>query len=159
MGQDGRCLAKYKEDSDKRRLFSSPTLLTSTKNGNIFVMDIDDYEFRRVVVLGKEGGIKQVITGDSIINYEENILLPYALVTTPADNIVITGLFASSLHVLNCEGTFVGCYTLYDMGIIINPCSIAFSSEGHMYIGCSDLRESPETLKGAKLYEFEYSGF
>ncbi|XP_063404465.1 uncharacterized protein LOC134687934 [Mytilus trossulus] len=156
MGQDGRCQAKYEEDSNKESLFTWPRLITSTNNGNICVVDEKDLDYR-VLVLGKEGEIKQVYTGQPTINTEEKPFKPSHLLTTPADNIVVTDLFISTLHILNSEGKFIGHYNLHDIGIIY-PCRLTLSTEGHMYIGCSNKKDSPETLK-AKIYELEYSGF
>lgn len=82
---------------------------------------------------------------------------PTDLLATPADNIVITDFFTGMLHILNCEAKFIGYYNLYDIGIIY-PCSLALSTEGCIYIGCSTETDGPETLK-ANVYEVEYSGF
>ncbi|VDI74019.1 Hypothetical predicted protein [Mytilus galloprovincialis] len=157
MDQDGRTLAKCNHDSNREPILSCPKLITNTTNGNICVKDMVDSNHRRVVVLGKEGKIKQVYTGHPTINNEEKQFSPNALVTTPADNIVITDFHTSTLHVLNCGGNLIGYYNLYDIGIIY-PCSISLSTKGHMYIGCLNREGSPETLK-AKLFELEYSGF
>ncbi|XP_052088451.1 uncharacterized protein LOC127725481 [Mytilus californianus] len=157
MSQDGRHLAKYEEDSNKEQLFTCPGDITSTKNGYICVIDVVDSDHGRVMVLGKEGENKQVYTGHPKTNDKEKLFLPENLLTTPADNIVITDICTGTLHILNCEGNYIGYYNANDIGIIY-PCSLALSTEGHMHIGCSNKRESPETLK-AKLYELEYSGF
>ncbi|CAC5413566.1 unnamed protein product [Mytilus coruscus] len=157
MSQDGRHLATYEQDSKKEPLFTCPRVITSTKNGNISVVDEQDSDVYRVMVLGKEGDIKQVYNGHPTINKEEKLFLPNDMITTPADNIVIPDLLTSTLHILNCEGKFIGYYNLYDIRIIY-PSSLALSTEGHMYIGCSNKQDSPATLKG-KLYELEYSGF
>ncbi|XP_071153503.1 uncharacterized protein [Mytilus edulis] len=156
MGQDGGCLEKYEEDSNKEPLFTWPRLITSTINGNICVVDgkLSDCRF---LVLGKEGEIKQVYTGQPTINTEEKPFSPSDLLTTPADNIVVTDLLISTLHILNSEGKFIGYYNLNDIGIIY-PCRLTLFTEGHMYLGCSNKKDSPETLK-AKLYDLEYSGF
>ncbi|VDI05859.1 Hypothetical predicted protein [Mytilus galloprovincialis] len=156
MGQDGGCLEKYEEDSNKEPLFTRPRLITSTNNGNICVVDGIDSDCR-VLVLGKEGDIKQVYIGQPKINTEEKTFTPSDLLTTPADNIVVTDIFISTLHILNSEGKFIGHYNLHDIGIIY-PCRLTLSTEGHIYVGCSNTRDSPETLK-AKIYELEYSGF
>ncbi|XP_076078313.1 uncharacterized protein LOC143048507 [Mytilus galloprovincialis] len=157
MDEDGRHLATYEQDSNKEQLFTDPKRVASTKKGNICVIDMVDSDHRRVVVVGKDGELKQIYTGHPTINFDGKPFRPVCLLTTPADNIVIPDLFTSTLHVLNCDGNFIGYYNVHDIGIIY-PCSLALSTEGHMYIGCSNKEGSPETLK-AKLYELEYSGF
>ncbi|VDI55194.1 Hypothetical predicted protein [Mytilus galloprovincialis] len=158
MGHDGRCLSKYEQRLYNKPLFTCPKGITTTKNGNICVLDCPDADHKRVVVLGKKGEYKQIYTGHYRLNKGRmKQFTPTDLLTTPADNIVITDFHTSLLHVLNCEAKFIGYYKVYGIGIIY-PSSLALSTEGHMYIGCSTETDEPETLK-AKVYEVEYSGF
>ncbi|CAG2191701.1 unnamed protein product [Mytilus edulis] len=152
MGHDGRCLSKYEQRLYNKPLFTCPKEITTTKNGNICVLDCPDADHKRVVVLGEKGEYKQIYTGHYRLNKGRmKRFSPTDLFTTPADNIVITDFHTSLLHVLNCGGNLIGYYNLYDIGIIY-PFSISLSTKGHMYIGCLTETDGPETLK-AKVYE------
>ncbi|CAC5413567.1 unnamed protein product [Mytilus coruscus] len=63
MGHGGRRLAKYEQSWYNKPLFTRPKRITTTKNGNICVLDCPDADHKRVVVFGKKGEYKQIYTG------------------------------------------------------------------------------------------------
>ncbi|CAC5408262.1 UTP6 [Mytilus coruscus] len=84
MDETGNRVREYEHDSNNKPLFSLPRrIVTSTSNGNIWVVDLYDKSFRgRVVVLGQAGNIVQIYTGHPDVNFQTNdegMMFPYSL--------------------------------------------------------------------------------
>ncbi|XP_063408439.1 uncharacterized protein LOC134692025 [Mytilus trossulus] len=158
MDQKGKQLEEYEHDNHNKPLFTYPSCVTTTSNGNICVVDILDDDGRgRVVVLSPGGDILDTYTGHPKVNTEEKPFEPRGILTTPSDNIIVTDVVNHLLHILTDQGQSITYYNLHDMGILL-PFSIALSMTGTIYIGCANMRGSPDTTK-AKLYELKYSEF
>lgn len=158
MDEKGSNLQKYEHDNNNKLLFTLPFRITSTSNGNIWVVDMLDEDGRgRVVVLGQAGNIIHIYNGHPEVNSKERPFNPTGLLTTPADNVIVADCLNHTLHIMNSDGTFLSYIRTDDEGIRL-PHSLALSSEGHFYIGSSTPKRSPNSVK-AILYKVKYSGF
>ncbi|XP_052071261.1 uncharacterized protein LOC127709669 [Mytilus californianus] len=158
MDETGNNLQKYEHDKNNKLLFTLPYRITSTSNGNIWVVDVFDEDGSgRVVVLGQTGNIIRIYNGNPDVNSKERPFNPTCILTTPADNIIVADCLNHALHILNSEGTFVLYIRTDDEGIRL-PHALALSGQGHFYIGCSTPKRSPYSVK-ANLYQVKYSGF
>lgn len=73
----------WKYDNDNRKIFTSPRLLSSASNGNIFVSDILSKELDgRIVILKEDGGILNTYTGHRDIHRDGTIFMPHAITQT-----------------------------------------------------------------------------
>lgn len=146
MNKDGKKLTTYEFDKKNEIIFKNPKRITSTSNGNIFVLDTCETSAenpeRRVVVIRKT---------DFIITFVK-MNLSDTLVTTSSNHVIVVETNSNSLHFLNQNGGFLTTVntTIKD---IISPISLAFSEEGKfnwLYIGC----ETPERKSNkAMLYK------
>lgn len=158
IDQAGKLINKHERDRNNKRLFTLPYKVTSTRNGNICVVDrIYSDGQARVVVIGQEGKIKGVYTGHQYINTEDKPFKPQGILATPADNILVTDWDNHGIHILTRDGEFILFYSLKDIGIQY-PFSLAMSTSGKIFIGCTEFFPLPflKYFRG-KLYEVEYS--
>lgn len=155
MDEEGNRVNRYEHDSKNEPLFTLPSKITSTNNGNICVVDVLDESCRgRVVILGNTGNILQLYNGHSDIDSQDSPFRPSDIKTTPADNIIVASYYNHALHILSCDGFLITFIMTEDVGIRM-PYSLAISGPEHFYIGClCYLRD-----KEAKLYQVRYSKF
>ncbi|XP_052105877.1 uncharacterized protein LOC127738595 [Mytilus californianus] len=155
MNEEGELETVYEHDKHNQPIFTYPRRITSTKNGNIFVVDCEPACSRgRVVVLEEGGHIINEYTGHPDISKDQPFK-PRDIVATPKDNVVVSHQNDSSLYILNNQGHPMTYYNTNNIGIFY-PCSLAFSSLGQLCIGCVMIQESNEK---AKMYEVNISGF
>ncbi|XP_071168690.1 uncharacterized protein [Mytilus edulis] len=154
MNQNGDHERVYEHDQHKQPIFTFPRSITSTSNGNIYVVDRVSDERGRVVVLGQGGDIINIYTGDKEIN-KDRPFVPTNIVTAPRDNVIVADLNTHTLHILNNAGLLMTCYKTSDINIIF-PYSLAFSPTGQLFLGCN--RPAGSTTKEGKLYEVTISG-
>ncbi|CAC5420979.1 unnamed protein product [Mytilus coruscus] len=154
MNQNGDHERAYEHDQHKQPIFTDPWSITRTCHENIHVVDRVSDDRRRVVVLGQDGDIINIYTGDTEINKDRQFY-PTDIVTTPRDNVIVTDMKTCTLHILNNAGLLITYYKTRDINIIF-PWSLAFSPTGQLYIGCSTSKSS--TTKDAKIYEVTISG-
>lgn len=156
MDLEGNHEKVYGEDQTKGISFTLPFRISESNNGNIFVVDIMNYENEgRVVVLGHEH-IIQTYCGHSVINTENKTFTPSDLTTTPAGNVIVVDIFRYTLHILNSTGNLISYISTKDKGIVQNPFSIGLTMAGHfcmLYLGTY----SPVGSKG-KLYKLNLTG-
>ena len=81
FGMDGKQQHTYQYDSNKHRLFTLPHRITTNNNKDIVVVDSTSLDTGRVVVVGREGGLRWTYTGHSKINVTTQFN-PYDVVTT-----------------------------------------------------------------------------
>lgn len=171
LDQEGKQLEEYEHEKQNKRsfeslrrfltinknLFTYPRRVTSTSNGNVFVVDrLNDNYRGRVVVLSQGGDIMGIYNGMSEVNTDKDPFTPRGILTLPSDNIIVTDMDNHLLHILTDHGQIITYYTLQDMGIIY-PYSLALSTTRTIYIGCVSEKGCPDNAK-AKLYELEYPG-
>ncbi|VDI19158.1 Hypothetical predicted protein [Mytilus galloprovincialis] len=156
MDQEGKHLQEYEHDGNNKPLFTYPHSITTTSNGNIFVVDtLDAGDRGRVVVLEQGGDVIHIYSGHPHINTERKPFKPRHLLLMPSGSVIVTDT-NSRLHILNNYGQLISFHDLLDIGIEWSY-SLALSSSGHLYIGCGCEKRSPDTYK-AKLYELECFG-
>jgi hypothetical protein len=83
FGMDGKQQHIYQYDSNKHRLFTVPRRITTNNNKDIVVVDSTLGDTGRVVVVGREGGLRWTYTGHSKINVTTQFN-PSGVVTTTA---------------------------------------------------------------------------
>ncbi|XP_063420644.1 E3 ubiquitin-protein ligase TRIM71-like [Mytilus trossulus] len=157
MNQEGKYLKEYEHDGKNKSLFTYPRSISSTSDDRIFVVDrVNDDARGRVVVLARGGEIIQIYSGHPHINTERKPFKPVYVSTISSERIIVTELETNAVHILNNYGHFITFYNILDIGIE-RPYSLALSSSGHLYLGCTCKHGSPDTFM-SKLYELEYSG-
>ena len=150
MDTEGNHLTRYENDMNTAPLFEGTIWsITSTRNGNIFVIEFIDNP--RVVVLGKSGLIS-TYRGHPSINMT-NRFHPMSIVTTPLDNVIMADCDNHTLHILDNTGHLLTIYDTMDIHIRY-PRSLAINiTEGpvaELYLGC---------LHGRKLYKMSIIGY
>ncbi|XP_071153412.1 uncharacterized protein [Mytilus edulis] len=157
MNQEGKYLKEYEHDGENKSLFTYPRSISSTSDGSIFVVDrVHDDAKGRVVVLARGEEIIQIYSGHPHINTERKPFKPVYVSIISSGRTIVTELETNTVHILNNYGHFITFHNLLDIGIE-RSYSLAYSSSGHLYLGCTCKQGSPDTHK-SKLYELEYSG-
>lgn len=144
MDQEGRHLAEY-----DHQLFRHPFRITSTTNGNIFVVDSLMEAVGKVVVLDRKGNVLDIYNGHPNPFYQEKPLEPKGILATPADNVIVCYSTNNVIHVLNFEGHNIAFFKTDELRIF-RPFCLAMSTPGHFYIYfylCTIKDSSPETEK------------
>ncbi|XP_063404780.1 uncharacterized protein LOC134688225 [Mytilus trossulus] len=137
MDQTGNCLATYEKDRNSKPLFTLALIVTTTSNGNICIVDRLNHDSTgRVFVIGHKGNIKGIYSGHHDINTEDKPFKPQCVVATQSYYILVTDWKNNAIHILNYDGDFISYYSLKDLGIK-NPLSLALSTPGHFYLGCT----------------------
>ncbi|XP_071136378.1 uncharacterized protein [Mytilus edulis] len=152
---DGSHLTRYIRDKNNRPIFERNIWsITSTLNGNIFVVQICPNP--RVVVLGN-GDVINKYTGHPLINCDITFD-PETVITTPMDNVIVADNGSNTLHILDNKGHLLTTYKTPEIGIY-NPRSLAITMEGNfavLYIGCDMSNE--ESSDTGKLYKMNIIG-
>ncbi|XP_071171945.1 uncharacterized protein [Mytilus edulis] len=159
MNQNGDHERVYEHDQHKNPMLTYPTSITSTRNGNIHVVDRESKGVHKVVVLGQGTDIINIYTGHAEINQDFHGIkikpfIPGDIVTTPRDNVILADINTHTLHILNNAGLLMTYYKTTDMNII-SPWSLAFSLSGQLYIGCGISEDNENEY--AKIYEMTIS--
>lgn len=142
-------------DKNGKPLFSYPLYITSTRNGNIFVVDrLSNDSIGRVVVLSQDGELLHLYTGSSDTNTKRGVFKPLRILATGADNVIVSDMYTNTLHFLNNSGHLIKVFETGDMGIIF-PMSMCFNTAGQLYVGCSNSKGS--SAANAKLFELNIS--
>ncbi|CAC5409488.1 unnamed protein product [Mytilus coruscus] len=144
MNQNGVHERVYEHDQHQQPMFKYPYKITTTSNGNIYVLDRRSDKENRVVVLGQDGDMINIYTGTVQINKNQPFA-PEDIVTTPRDNVIAADMRTNTLHILNNAGLLMTYYKTSNIGILF-PLALAFSPTGKLYIG----RSGP---KGSKIVE------
>jgi hypothetical protein len=134
FGMDGKQQHTYQYDSNKHRLFTVPFRITTNNNKDIVVVDKTSDVTGRVVVVGREGGLRWTYTGHSKINVTTQFD-PIDVVTTAAGHIIVCDCGTHALHVLSEQGDILTCKVMKDLGTEY-PFSLAFDMRGQLWVGC-----------------------
>lgn len=135
MKQNGEHQTIFEYDKHSIPIFTRPTSITSTDNGNICVVD-EFTEGGRVVVLSQHGDILHIYRGHPDIDSHGKPFKPLKIATTPSDNLIVTVLNSDTLHILNNCGQLMTHYNMRDIGIRYSF-SVSFTRTGQLYIGCT----------------------
>ncbi|CAC5371511.1 unnamed protein product [Mytilus coruscus] len=153
MDREGNHITVYEQDKYKQNICSYPFKITSTSNGNIFVVDrLSDDGRGRVLVLGEGGNILNEYNGCEDIKTKDQPFKPASITTTPSDKVIVTD-FYNHLHILDSSANLIFYYNTKDIGIV-NSYSLFFISSTIFYLGCSTT-----STTNAKLYEIQCSEF
>jgi hypothetical protein len=125
----------YQYSKHKQRLFTVPDRITDV-NSDIVVIDRTSKEDGRVVVLGKEGGVKWIYQGHPQINTEDKPFDPGDIVTTSVGNVIVTDCNNHTLHVISGEGELLTYKVMSDQGVIY-PLSLDIDTWGQLWVGCN----------------------
>ena len=147
FGMDGKQQHTYQYDSNKHRLFTLPRRITTNNNKDIVVVDMTSVVTGRVVVVGREGGLRWTYTGHSKINVTTQFN-PRDVVTTTAGHIIVCDVGTHALHVLSEQGDILTCKVMEDTGIKY-PLSLDIDTRGQLWVGC--FKESGATIHKVKL--------
>ena len=147
FGMDGKQQHTYQYDSNKHRLFTVPYRITTNNNKDIVVVDSTSYDTGRVVVVGREGGLRWTYTGHSKINVTTQFD-PTDVVTTTAGHIIVCDHRTHALHVLSEQGDILTCKVMEDTGIKY-PISLDIDMRGQLWVGCN--KQSGATIHKVKL--------
>ena len=147
FGMDGKQQHTYQYDSNKHRLFTLPRRITTNNNKDIVVLDMTSLDTGRVVVVGREGGLRWTYTGHSKINVTTQFK-PYDVVTTTAGHIIVCDHRTHALHVLSEQGDILTCKVMEDTGIKY-PYSLDIDMRGQLWVGC--VKQSGATIHKVKL--------
>ncbi|CAC5418592.1 unnamed protein product [Mytilus coruscus] len=87
MDMDGNIEAKYEFDRKNESLLTNLISITTTNNGNIFIIDITTEDDRGRVVLLEKGTVLNIYSGHADINSKNYPFKPDSIVATPNDNV------------------------------------------------------------------------
>jgi sugar lactone lactonase YvrE len=99
----------------------------------------------RVVVVGREGGLRWTYTGHSKINVTTQFN-PSDVVTTTAGHIIVCDFYTHALHVLSEQGDILTCKVMEDTGIEY-PLSLDIDRRGHLWVGCDEDEDEGSNAK------------
>jgi hypothetical protein len=137
-GENKKIKQSYQYQKRKQRLFTVPHRITDV-NSDIVVIDRTSYDDGRVVVLGKEGGVKWIYQGHPQINTEDKPFGPWDIVTTSVGNIIVADCDIHTLHVLSGEGELLTYKVMSDQGVIF-PQSLDIDTWGQLWVGCDTFK-------------------
>lgn len=153
MNIDGSVATVFDNDKNNKPIIDSyPQSITSTTNGNIFVVDGS----KRVVVFGKTN--ISFYRGQHDTKSQKYPFDPQSVVTTMSDNVIVADRVNSVLHIVNNVGHLLTTYDTKDIGIS-HPISLAIclvhGKRSELYIGCWT---SKDTSDKANLCKINISG-
>ena len=135
FGENKKKKQSYQYNKHKQRLFTFPYRITDV-NSDIVVIDLTSNQDGRVVVLGKEGGVKWIYQGHPQINTEDKPFDPCDIVTTSVSNVIVADCINDTLHVISGEGELLTYKVMLDQGVI-GPESLDIDIWGQLWVGCS----------------------
>ena len=138
FGENKKEKQSYQYNKRKQRLFTVPYRITDI-NSDIVVIDRTSNNDGRVVVLGKEEGVKWIYQGHPEINTVYKPFNPRDIVTTSVGNVIVTDCKNHTLHVISGEGELLTYKAMSDQGVI-GPCSLDIDSWGQLWVGCDTHR-------------------
>jgi hypothetical protein len=103
FGENKKEKQSYQYNKRKQRLFTLPFRITDV-NSDIVVIDCTSNDDGRVVVLGKEGGVKWIYHEHPQINTEDRPFDPHDIVTTSVGNAIVADGINDAVHVISVEG-------------------------------------------------------
>ncbi|XP_071179250.1 uncharacterized protein [Mytilus edulis] len=152
MDLKGKQQAIYEHDSNTKSLFKWPWHITSTHNGNMFVVDVDVAAKKcKITVLETAGKVINTYEGREEIN-TKNQFKCFNVATTPRDNVIVPDQENNLLYFLDSDGNYITHYNTEDIDIL-SPVSLAFSTDGQLYIGCNHEDDKAKLYK-VNFYEF-----
>ncbi|XP_071161630.1 uncharacterized protein [Mytilus edulis] len=155
MNMDGTIEKVYHTDNKGKPIFTNPYGITTDSDNNIYVIDLLNQNFGRIVALDKTNEVRWIYSGHPDINKEQTFK-PRDLVSTKSDNIIVTDQDNHTIHILNTSGQCIHYMNTKDQLGIVLPYSVDIDNTGTLYIGCNTYKGEPEE---AKIYTVQVSGF
>ena len=135
FGENKKEKQSYQYNKRKERLFTVPCRFTDV-NSDIAVIDSTSRYDGRVVVMGKEGGVKWIYQGHPQSNAEDKPFNPCDIVTS-VGNVIVGDTGNHALHVISGEGGQLLKYkAISDQGVIC-PLSLDIDTWGQLWVGCA----------------------
>ncbi|XP_063442378.1 uncharacterized protein LOC134722688 [Mytilus trossulus] len=154
MSEKGERENVFEYDKNIKPLFTYPRSITSTRRGDMHVLDYDIDKNRGRVIVLRQGGDIYKYCGHPYVN--KNIpFKPISIVATPKSNVLVVDWYTHYIHVLNTCGNLVTIFNTRDTGIL-HPCSLAITQAGQMYVGCDSNKAKP--TEKANIYLVNLSG-
>ena len=147
FGMDGKQQHTYQYDSNKHRLFTFPRRITTNNNKDIVVVDSTSVDTGRVVVVGREVGLRWTYTGHFKINVTTQFRPNDVVTTTAGHIIVVCDISTHALHILSGQGYILTCKVMEDTEIEY-PFSLDIDMRGQLWVGCVESKQS-----GAKIHK------
>ena len=141
FGENKKEKQSYQYNKCKQRLFTYPFRITDV-NSDIVVIDSTSDDDGRVVVLGKEGGVKWIYQGHPQINTEDKPFDPCDIVTTSVGNVIVADYNNHALHVISGGGELLTYKVMLDQGVIF-PWSLDIDTWGQLWVGCETYKGKP----------------
>jgi hypothetical protein len=141
FGENKKEKQSYQYNKCKQRLFTYPFRITDV-NSDIVVIDSTSDDDGRVVVLGKEGGVKWIYQGHPQINTEDKPFDPCDIVTTSVGNVIVADYNNHALHVISGGGELLTYKVMLDQGVIL-PWSLDIDTWGQLWVGCETYKGKP----------------
>ncbi|XP_071161635.1 uncharacterized protein [Mytilus edulis] len=136
IDMDGDHKAMYKLDKNNKPLFTEPFNITTTNNGNIFIIDRIAKDHRGRVVILEKGSVSNIYQGHPEINSNNHPFKPCSIGGTPNDNVIVSDMYNNTLHFLDHSGDLLAyCNTVEDD--ILLPYSMLCCEPGKLFIGSS----------------------
>ncbi|CAC5418589.1 unnamed protein product [Mytilus coruscus] len=101
MDMDRNHQAVYEFDRNNEPLLTDPIDMTTTNNGNIFIIDTSTEDNRGRVVIMEKGTVSNIYTGHADINSQNHPFRPDNIVATPNDNVIVSDMVNNTLHILD----------------------------------------------------------
>ena len=127
-----------------KSIFTNPFRVTSDSCHNVYVIDKQDYNSDRVVVLGQAGEVRGICGKASDFKAVD-------LVVTELDNIIVLDIY-SGLHVINSKRKIIKYQKLSGLGIREAARSLDIDNNGMLLIGCEGHNND------AKIHVVKFSG-
>jgi hypothetical protein len=135
FGENKKEKQSYQYNKHKQRLFTNPNRTTDV-DSFIVVIDKTSKVDGRVVVLGKEGGVKWIYHGHPQFNTKDLPFDPHDIVTTSVGNAIVADGINDALHVISVEGEQLLTYTVMSDQGVIGPTSLDIDTWGQLWVGC-----------------------
>jgi hypothetical protein len=134
FGENKKEKQSYQYNKHKQRLFTVPCRITDV-NSEIGVIDRTSNDDGRVVVLGKEEGVKWIYQGHPQINTENKPFIPCDIVSTSVGNVIVADSNNHTLHVISGGGELLTYKVMSDQGVKL-PLSLDIDTWGHLWVSC-----------------------
>lgn len=153
MDREGNHLKVFENDMKGDRLFSFPKKITSTVNGNLFIIDLFSTDFKcKVKTITQEGVVLSIYIGNPDINNELRPFTSTDIASSQGDKVIVCD-FPDYFHILSDIGEPLSLLNTRRIGIDMAYC-LTFQSQTILYVGNSP-RGADRTK--ADVYEVEYS--
>ncbi|VDI74440.1 Hypothetical predicted protein [Mytilus galloprovincialis] len=143
----------YEYDINNKRLFTYIWRITSTKEGDICVIDqLSCHYTGNVLMINREDQLKWTYTG----NLRSKVFRPIDIVATNVGNIIVSDIDNHYLHILSgVDGVLLTHVVTTGIDIVL-PGSLVIDNKNTLWVGCSRFKGHAD---GAEMHALSFSGF